>query len=98
MSQKKKPIIIIEGITLEGKKFRPSDWADRLSGNLSTFKNHRIYYSPLLRPSYRDGNRCVVMDPELETLNPALFQQILDFAKENKLTIIYETEDHYEAK
>lgn len=84
------PKIIIKGITKDGKKFRPSDWAERVTGNLSTFKNHRIYYSPLLRPSYQDGSRCVVIDPELQHVNPALFQQILDFANANNLTIYNE--------
>lgn len=90
MGKKKKPKIIIKGITEEGKKFRPSDWAERVSGNLSTFKNHRIYYSPLLRPSYHEGNRCVLLDPELKITNPALYQHILDFAKANKLKICNE--------
>ena len=41
MAEDKKPKkIIIEGVTTEGKKFRPSDWAERMSGSLSTFKNH----------------------------------------------------------
>ena len=88
----KKSKIVIEGITEEGKKFRPSDWAERMSGQLSTFKNHRIYYSPLLRPSYKGGNRCVVLDPELENTNPALYKHILDFAKNNKLKICGENE------
>jgi len=87
MVKKKKPKIIIEGVTHEGETFRPSDWAERVSGSLSTFKNHRIYYSPLLTPSYKEGNRCVILDPELEKSNPELYQHILDFAKANKLKI-----------
>ena len=79
--------IIIEGVTEEGKTFRPSDWAERVSGNLSTFKNHRIYYSPLLKPSYKGGNRCLVLDPLLKESNPTLFEHILEFAKHNKLKI-----------
>jgi len=93
MTKPKKPKIIIEGVTENGKKFRPRDWAERISGNLSTFKNHRIYYSPLLRPSYKNGNRCVVLDPELEKTNPKLYQHILNFAKANKLKICGEEED-----
>lgn len=90
MIHKKKAKIIIQGITEEGKTFRPSDWAERVSGNLSTFKNHRMYYSPLLRPSYQSGSSCVVLDPELKTTNPALYQHILAFAKANKLKICNE--------
>lgn len=88
MTEDKKPKkIIIEGVTEEGKTFRPSDWAERVSGQLSTFKNHRIYYSPMLRPSYNKGNRCVVLDPALKDTNPELYKHILDFAIANKLKI-----------
>lgn len=90
--------IIIEGVTDDGKTFRPSDWAERVSGQLSTFKNHRIYYSPMLRPSYSGGNRCVILDPALKDTNPELYKHILDFAISNKLKICgeedNEPEDH----
>lgn len=79
--------IIIEGVTESGETFRPSDWAERMSGALSSFKNHRITYSPLLQPSMKDGNKCVMLDPALKESNPALYQSILDFAKANKLKI-----------
>ena len=95
--KKTKPNIIIEGVTESGDDFRPSDWAERMSGSLSTFKNHRIYYSPLLKPSYKDGNRCVVLDPTLQETNPALYKHIMDFAQKNKLRICGE-EDNAELK
>lgn len=81
----KKRKIIIQGTTECGQTFRPSDWAERMSGHLSTFKNHRIYYSPLLRPSYQGGDRCLVLDPELKETNPTLYQHVIDFATNNKL-------------
>ena len=79
--------IVIEGVTETGETFRPSDWAERMSGNLSTFRNHRIYYSPLLRPSIQNENRCVILDKSLKNSNPALYEHILDFARKNKLKI-----------
>lgn len=79
--------IVIEGVTEEGDVFRPSDWAERFSGNLSTFRNHRIYYSPLLRPSFQNENKCLVLDKSLKQSNPALYQHILEFARNNKLKI-----------
>jgi hypothetical protein len=84
---KKHSKILIEGIMESGEKFRPSDWAERMSGKLSTFKKHRIQYSPLLQPTMKSGNKCVVLDPKLAESNPALYQSILDFAKNNKLKI-----------
>ena len=86
MSKKDKKIII-EGITDSGETFRPSDWAERISGKLSTFRKRRIHYSPLLQPSTKDGHKCVVLDPNLKTSNPELYQSILDFAKNNQLKI-----------
>ena len=79
--------IVIKGMTEEGKKFRPSNWAERMSGNLSTFKNHRIRYSPLLRPIIKDGYQCILLDARLKESNPALYQNILDFAQRHKLNI-----------
>ena len=79
--------IIIEGVTEEGEKFRPSDWAERMSGQLSTFRKHRIKYSPLLQPSMKDGHKCVILDPNLKESNPELYDSILKFAKSNNLKI-----------
>ncbi len=79
--------IMIEGVTIEGKPFRPSDWAERLCGALSTFENNRIHYSHLLHPSVKNGERCVLMDPTLETSNPKLYKEVMDFAFENHLKI-----------
>ena len=80
--------IVIEGITSQGKPFRPSDWAERMSGTLASFKNRRIHYSPLLQPSiHSDGYKCVLLDPKLKESSPQVYQAILDFAKANNLKI-----------
>lgn len=79
--------IVIEGITEDGQQFRPSDWAERVSGSLSTFRNHRIYYSPLLKPSIQNENKCVILDKSLKISNPELYEHILEFARKNKLKI-----------
>ena len=79
--------IIIEGITQEGQTFRPSDWAERMSGKLSTLKKRRLHYSPMLQPSTRDGHRCVIVDPQLQTSHPDLYASIMKFVEHNKLKI-----------
>lgn len=89
MSEKERKIII-EGVTDTGEAFRPSDWAERMSGQLSTFRKHRIRYSPMLQPSMREGHQCVVLDPSLKETNPELYQSILEFAKANHLKICKE--------
>ena len=85
MNDKKK--ILIEGITDTGETFRPSDWAERMSGGLSTFRKRRIQYSPLLQPTMKDGHKCVLLDPKLKQSNPSLYNSILEFAKNNHLKI-----------
>jgi hypothetical protein len=93
MNDNKKLKIIIEGTTANGEKFRPSDWAERMSGKLSTFQNHRMIYSPLLQPMIRQGCQCVALDPALEQSNPQLYDSILEFAKTNGLKICQEEAD-----
>lgn len=88
MNDKKK--ILIEGITESGEKFRPSDWAERMSGRLVTLRKRRIHYSPLLQPTMREGHKCVLLDPKLKQSNPELYNSILTFAKNNKLKICNE--------
>lgn len=88
MSEPKNKKIIIEGVTPQGKAFRPSDWAERMSGTMASFKNSRIHYSPLLQPSVNhEGYKCVLLDPKLKESSPEVYQAILDFAKSNKLKI-----------
>jgi Protein of unknown function (DUF3579) len=84
--------ILIEGVTEQGQTFRPSDWAERMSGNLATFKKRRIHYSPLLQPTInKEGYKCVLLDPALRQSNPQLYNSILEFARNNKLKICQDT-------
>lgn len=86
-SKPKPKKIIIEGVTEAGNTFRPADWAERMSGSLSTFKRQRIQYSPLLQPITKGGYKCVLLDPALKTTNPTLYHSILEFARTNNLKI-----------
>lgn len=78
--------ILIKGVNASGNPFRPSDWAERMCGNLCTFRNRRMYYSPLLRPAIVDGIKCVYVDPKLAEMHPKLFQEVVNFALQNGLT------------
>lgn len=84
---KKSRKIIILGVTESGEKFRPSNWAERMSGKLCTFKNHRIHYSPMLRPLIQGGYHCILLDEQLRELNPSLYNSVMDFAMKHKLQI-----------
>ena len=80
--------IVILGTTLEGRQFRPSDWAERLCGMMSVFGEDRhLSYSPYLKPMMSSGVRCVVVDRELEQIDPAAYSCLLGFARDNELTM-----------
>lgn len=80
--------IIIEGVTEDGRPFRPSDWIERISGSLSTFGNdRRIRYSLFVQPQMVEGKKCLAVDPRLADVNPGAFKFLMDFAKGNKLRI-----------
>lgn len=81
--------IIIHGTTGNGKVFRPSDWAERLSGILSSFdKGHRLSYDEFVRPVLIDKVRCVAIDRQLENINPPMFRFLMDFAADNDLRVL----------
>lgn len=93
MSSVKDSKIIIEGVTESGRTFRPSDWAERMSGAMASFQDSRMRYSPLLQPSVtRDGFKCVMLDPKLKETSPQVYESILAFAKANNLRICKEDE------
>ena len=78
--------IVIQGITTSGRAFRPSDWSERLCGMMSVFSEDRhLSYSPYLKPVISDGLSCVVVDRKLESLDPAAYQFLMDFAQDNEL-------------
>jgi hypothetical protein len=77
---------VIVGTTLDGKPFRPSDWAERLCGVMSAFGgDHRMAYSPFVHPISANGVRCVVVDARLESIEPMAYRFLLSFAKDNEL-------------
>ncbi len=79
---------VIQGVTADGKTFRPSDWAERLCGVMAAFGgDHRMQYSPYVHPITASGIRCVVVDTRLEDIEPMAYRFLLSFAKENALKV-----------
>lgn len=78
---------VIVGVTREGKKFRPSDWADRLCGIMSAFgADHRMTYSPYVRPGCNlKGDKTVVVDSRLYAVEPLAYKFLVNFANDNAL-------------
>lgn len=81
--------ITIKGLTEDGKKFRPSDWAERLTASVATFaRGRRMIFHPSVRMATIDGISCVVVDSDLEQLDPMLFGFLMDFGTRNNLQIV----------
>lgn len=81
--------LVIQGVTPNGRAFRPSDWAERLCGIMSTFGgDHQMRYSPFVRPMMLDGVRCVLVEPSLADIEPRAYRFLLDFANDNELLVI----------
>jgi hypothetical protein len=79
---------VIVGTTLEGKPFRPGDWAERLCGVMSAFGgDHRMKYSPFVHPITWAGMRCVVVDRRLESIEPMAYRFLVNFARDNELRV-----------
>jgi hypothetical protein len=83
--------VFIQGITRQGKTFRPSDWADRLCGVMSQFRpggpqpGSHLTYSPWCVPTVIDGVKCVVVNAELRDAEPMAWDFAISFAKDNDL-------------
>ena len=79
---------VIIGKTLDGKTFRPSDWAERLCGVMSVFgAKSRMAYSPYVQPGNQDGAKCVFVDCRIRDIEPMAYGFLVNFAKDNNLTV-----------
>ena len=86
-------MIIIDGVTESGGKFRPSAWAEMLieGVGLAHFgADHKIHYLPLIEPATINGNAAIIIDESLEEIRPEAFAEIMRFAAENRLQIRHE--------
>ena len=93
MSAAKPRLYKIQGITREGKAFRPSDWAERLAGALASFRppgsgiDAHIRYSPYCVPRVVGGVKCVIVNEALRDIEPMALDFALHFARDNELLI-----------
>jgi hypothetical protein len=82
----KKNMLIIQGVTKEGRELRPSNWAERMCEALATLDGNRIHYDPRLVPmTNQQGYKCVILDPELQSTNPEAYKFVMEFVKDNQL-------------
>lgn len=80
--------LIIEGIREDNKKFRPSDWAERISATLASFgSDHRLRYSEYVHPCIINDEQCLIVNLKIKETCPEALDFILHFARQNKLRI-----------
>lgn len=85
----------IQGLTSDGRQFRPSDWAERLCGVMACFqpaeaggRNAHLKYSPYVRPTVLGGVKSVVVNEALREIEPMAYHFVVNFAKDNDLQIV----------
>ncbi|RZI84230.1 MAG: DUF3579 domain-containing protein [Rubrivivax sp.] len=87
--------VFIMGLTKSGKTFRPSDWAERLAGAMSSFRpggaqmgrSAHIGYSPYCVPTSLGEVKCVVVNEALRELEPMAWDFVMNFARDNDLQV-----------
>ena len=85
--------VFIQGITRDGRTFRPSDWAERLAGVMSSFRpggaqpGSHLSYSPWCVPNTINGVKCVVVHSDLRDHEPMAWDFVINFARDNNLQV-----------
>lgn len=85
--------VFIQGVTSQGRTFRPSDWAERLAGVMSQFRpggaslGGHLSYSPWCVPTVINGVKCVVVHRDLRESEPMAWDFVMNFAKDNDLQV-----------
>ena len=85
--------VFIQGVTRDGRTFRPSDWAERLAGVMSSFRpggaqpGSHLSYSPWCIPTVIDGVKCVIVHRDLRNHEPMAWDFVMNFAKDNELKV-----------
>ena len=83
-------------MTHDGKVFRPSDWAERLCGVMSSFRpvgqrsvqGAHLQFSPYVHPVMVGGVKCVAVDERLDALEPMAMEFVRNFARDNGLPFV----------
>ena len=86
----------IQGLTRDGRSFRPSDWAERLASAMSCFRPEGsvggigafIGYSPYCVPTVVGGVKCVIVSEALRAIEPMAWDFVMNFARDNELRLV----------
>jgi Protein of unknown function (DUF3579) len=96
MTTQKPREVFIQGLTKDGRTFRPSDWAERLAGAMSCFRpggttaggpGAFIGYSPYCVPRVINGVKCVIVNEALRDIEIMAWDFVMNFARDNELQV-----------
>jgi hypothetical protein len=80
--------VYILGISCNGKRFRPSDWVERIATSFGYFdEHHRLQYNPKVTPVKHQGQVCLFVACSLAVNDPDAYHFIIGFATSNHLQI-----------
>ena len=88
-------VFCIHGVTLDGRSFRPSDWAERLASAMACFRpgggaggiGAFIGYSPYCVPTVNAGVKAVMVNEALKDIEPMAWDFVMNFARDNGLRL-----------
>ena len=86
-------VFCIQGVTQDGRSFRPSDWAERLASAMACFRpgggaggiGAFIGYSPYCVPTVEGSVKAVLVNEALRDLEPMAWDFVMNFARDNAL-------------
>ena len=88
--------VLIKGETTDGKKFRPSDWCDRLHSTLRALDADEyeecVEYVHLVNS---ENGRGILIDRVLQNVNPMLFKFFMNFVRSNNLAAASFTKERW---
>jgi hypothetical protein len=85
--------VVILGVTQSGQTFRPSDWAERLAGVISSIRpepaapGDHFSYSPWCVPNSLQGQKCVIVHIDIREANVMAWDFLMGFARDNDLQV-----------
>ena len=87
--------VLILGLTVDGRLFRPGDWAERLAGAMSCFhpggaqggRHPVVGQTPYCVARMVDGVKCVAVSEALREAEPMAWDFVMNFARDNGLRV-----------
>ena len=90
--------LVIYGEMLNGGKFRPSDWGERLYSTLRALGEESDYYANYVHLVNFKNKKCIVVDKDLKDISPVLYNFYRRFAQDNRLSTDNITRQDWDAQ